>query len=80
MREVLGPLAVPGPKTAEIRETLRLYLAHGRSRALAAEELFVAPNTVAYRVKRAEELMGRPLPQDHLPVRLALEISRIITP
>ncbi|NEA61877.1 helix-turn-helix domain-containing protein [Streptomyces sp. SID12488] len=80
MRDVLGPLAGPGPKAAEIRETLRRYLAHGRSRTLAAEELFVAPNTVAYRVKRAEELMGRPLPQDHLPLRLALEISRIITP
>ncbi|GGN22893.1 PucR family transcriptional regulator [Streptomyces fuscichromogenes] len=80
MREVLGPLAVPGPKAAALRETLRLYLAHGRSRSLAAEELFVAPTTVAYRVKRAEELMGRPLPQDHLSLRLALEISRIITP
>jgi DNA-binding PucR family transcriptional regulator len=40
----------------------------------------VAPTTVAYRVKRAEELMGRPLPQDHLPLLLALEISRVITP
>ncbi|WP_215455109.1 CdaR family transcriptional regulator [Streptomyces sp. ATCC 21386] len=80
MRDVLGPLAVPDPKVAVIRETLRLYLAHGRSRSLAAEDLFVAPTTVAYRVKRAEELMGRPLPQDHLPLLLALEISRVITP
>ncbi|MFJ8109101.1 PucR family transcriptional regulator [Streptomyces sp. NPDC096132] len=80
MREVLGSLAEAGAKTAEIRETLRLYLAHGRSRALAAEELFVAPNTVAYRVKRAEQLLGRPLPQDHLPLRLALEIGRVIAP
>ena len=32
MRDVLGPLAGPGPKAAEIRETLRRYLAHGRSR------------------------------------------------
>lgn len=80
MRDVLGPLAVPDPKVAVIRETLRLYLAHGRSRSLAAGDLFVAPTTVAYRVKRAEELMGRPLPQDHLPLLLALEISRVITP
>lgn len=78
MREVLGPLADPGDKTAELRETLRRYLAHGRSRNLAAEELFVAPNTVAYRVKRAEQLLGRSLPQDHLSLRLALEISRVI--
>ncbi|QFQ95357.1 hypothetical protein F9278_03190 [Streptomyces phaeolivaceus] len=80
MREVLGPLAGADAKTAELRETLRLYLAHGRSRTLAAEELFVAPNTVAYRVKRAEQLLGRTLPQDHLPLRLALEISRVVTP
>ncbi|WP_280880423.1 PucR family transcriptional regulator [Streptomyces pseudovenezuelae] len=80
MREVLGPLGEAGDKAAELRKTLRLYLAHGRSRGLAAEELFVAPNTVAYRVKRAEQLLGRPLPKDHLPLRLALEISRVIAP
>lgn len=80
MRETLGPLAGPDPRLAEIRETLRLYLAHGRSRTAAAAELFVARNTVAYRVKRAEHLLGRPIPRDHLPLRLALEIGRVIAP
>jgi DNA-binding PucR family transcriptional regulator len=77
MRQTLGALAGTDAKMAELRETLRLYLSYGRSRAQAAEKLFVAPNTVAYRVKRAEELLGSPLPEDHLPLRLALEIARV---
>jgi hypothetical protein len=80
MRETLGALAGTDAKMAELRETLRLYLSYGRSRAQAAEKLFVAPNTVAYRVKRAEELLGSPLPEDHLPLRLALEIARVTSP
>jgi hypothetical protein len=77
MRQTLGALAGTDATMAELRETLRLYLSYGRSRAQAAEKLFVAPNTVAYRVKRAEELLGSPLPEDHLPLRLALEIARV---
>jgi PucR C-terminal helix-turn-helix domain/GGDEF-like domain len=80
MRQMLGSLAGTDAKLAELRETLRLYLLYGRSRRQAAEKLFVAPNTVAYRVKRAEELLGSPLPEDHLPLRLALEIARVISP
>jgi hypothetical protein len=77
MRQTLGALAGTDAKLAELRETLRLYLSYGRSRARAAEKLFVATNTVAYRVKRAEELLGSPLPEDHLRLRLALEIARV---
>ena len=80
MRQTLGALAGTDAKMAELRETLRLYLSYGRSRAQAAEKLFVATNTVAYRVKRAEELLGSPLPEDHLPLRLALEIARVTSP
>jgi hypothetical protein len=80
MRQTLGGLGGGDPRLAEIRETLRLYLSYGRSRAQAAERLFVAPNTVAYRVRRAEELLGKSIPEDHLALRLALEIARIIAP
>lgn len=71
----LGALAGTDPKAAELRETLRLYLAFGRSRTAAAQRLHVAPTTVAYRVKRAEEVLGRELGDDELDLRLALELT-----
>jgi hypothetical protein len=44
----------------ELRNTLRCFLKSGNSRLAAARELRLAPNTVAYRVARAAELLGRP--------------------
>ncbi|MEV3860186.1 helix-turn-helix domain-containing protein [Streptomyces sp. NPDC050095] len=79
-RGVLGPLAGGTSRARELRETLRAYLAEGRSPQGAAERLFVARNTVTYRVRRAEEAMGRPLGPDGLDVRLALEIVRVLGP
>ncbi|NBM21262.1 helix-turn-helix domain-containing protein [Streptomyces sp. GC420] len=78
--ETLGALAADDPRTAELRETLRAYLAEGRSPQGAAERLFVSRNTVTYRIRRAEELMRRPLDTDGLFVRLALEITRLLGP
>ncbi|WP_240777445.1 PucR family transcriptional regulator [Nonomuraea basaltis] len=74
--EMLGGLADGDARVAELRETLRVYLASGRSPQRAGEVLHVSRNTVGYRVKRAEELLGHPLPDDLLELRLALEIAR----
>ena len=76
--ETLGGLAGTDDRVAELRETLRVYLACGRSPQVAAGLLHVARNTVTYRVKRAEELLGRPLSGDLLELRLALEIVRTL--
>ncbi|MBC2901532.1 helix-turn-helix domain-containing protein [Streptomyces cupreus] len=75
---VLGALGTDDPRVRELRETLRVYLAEGRSPQGAAERLFVARNTVTYRVRRAMELLGRPLEQDALELRMALEIARLL--
>jgi hypothetical protein len=72
--EVLGTLAQDDPKLRDIRQTLRLYLGSGRSRIAAAEALHLAPNTVAYRVKRAEELLERPVGDRTLETLVALEL------
>lgn len=77
---VLGPLAADHPRLADLRETLRVYLAEGRSPQSAAERLYIARNTVTYRVRRATELLGGPLPPDPLDLRLALEITRLLGP
>ncbi|MFE6359586.1 PucR family transcriptional regulator [Streptomyces sp. NPDC057806] len=77
---VLGALGADDPRVRELRETLRVYLAEGRSPQGAAERLFVARNTVTYRVRRAMELLGRPLEQDALELRMALEVARLLGP
>jgi hypothetical protein len=46
------------PTHAVLRDTLTAYLAHRQSPARAAEVLFVHPNTVLYRVRQAEQLLG----------------------
>ncbi|HEV7726623.1 MAG: Sugar diacid utilization regulator [Modestobacter sp.] len=60
--------------------TLRCYMAQRCNVSLAARELHVHPNTVAYRLRRVEELVGLDLsdPQAMLHVQLALMIESIL--
>jgi DNA-binding PucR family transcriptional regulator len=74
--EVLGELGYDDPRFVTLRETLRLYLARGRSRQQVAAEMFINRNTVAYRVQQALKLLGRSIDEDAFDVRLALEIAR----
>jgi hypothetical protein len=76
----LGALATDDDRSAELRETLRLYLAFERSRTAAAQVLHVAPNTVGYRVRQAEAILGIDLANDPLPIGLALEIYDYLNP
>ncbi|MEQ4720695.1 helix-turn-helix domain-containing protein [Nonomuraea sp. B19D2] len=76
--ETLGALLGGDRRTAELRETLRVYLASGRSPQRAADLLHVSRNTVSYRIKQAQELLGHALPDDLLELRLALEIARAL--
>jgi DNA-binding PucR family transcriptional regulator len=78
VEETLGSLAQSGPGFDELRETLRVYLAFGRSRVRAAKTLHVARNTVAYRVEKAAKLLGRPIDEDPVKLRLALEITQAL--
>jgi hypothetical protein len=75
VEEVLGELGREEPWCATLRETLRLYLAHGRSRQQVAAAMYINRNTVAYRVQKASELLGRPIEEEAFDVRLALEIA-----
>ena len=71
----LGPLAAPGEPTQRLRETLRVFLALGGRSARAAKELYVHQNTVAYRIKRAEELLGRRVTEDPVELICALTLA-----
>ncbi|MGY4709801.1 PucR family transcriptional regulator [Mycolicibacterium sp. CBM1] len=75
VRDTLGGLVGVSPKDQDLRETLLQYLSSGRSPRLVAEKMHVAPNTVAYRVKRAEQLLARDSGDQPLDVMLALSLA-----
>src|SRR5690606_17045817 len=56
----LGGLTDDDPATARLRETLAVYFAEGANARCAAERLNVHKNTVLYRIRSAESLLGRP--------------------
>jgi hypothetical protein len=74
----LGPLTQPGARTQEIRDTVRLYLSSGNSRVAVADALHVAPNTVAYRVGKANELLGYPVGERAQQILLALQLVQLV--
>jgi hypothetical protein len=76
----LGQLAAPGEPTQRLRETLRVFLAMGGRSARAAKELYVHQNTVAYRIKRAEELLGRRVTEDPVELICALALADTLGP
>lgn len=74
----LGPLAADDPSMARLRETLLALLSSGGSRASAASDMHVHQNTISYRVKRAEELLGRAITDDVLGILAALTLVSVI--
>lgn len=71
----LDGLLGPDQKLTDIRDTLRHFLLAGSSRLAAAQALHLATNTVAYRVKRAAELLGRPINENQAGTLAALEMA-----
>lgn len=65
---------------AQLALTLRTYLAHACNAALTARALHVHANTVSYRLRRVQRLVGIDLddPQALLHVQLALMIEDIL--
>ncbi|ALE78323.1 hypothetical protein WY02_07615 [Pseudonocardia sp. AL041005-10] len=76
--EILGDLAIDDEQHARLRDTLAAYLRGGGSLVAAAGELHLHKNTVQYRLRRAEEVRGRPLGDDRLDVEVALLACRIL--
>jgi DNA-binding PucR family transcriptional regulator len=72
VHETLGDLAVDSSRNEGLRETARVFLQTGGSYTATAEQLFLHRNTAQYRVRKAEEVRGRPLRDGRLDVELAL--------
>jgi DNA-binding PucR family transcriptional regulator len=68
----LGPLAGGDDATVRLASTVAIFLEEGSSFVHAGHRLGIHANTVAYRVRRAESLLGRPLTERQLELRVAL--------
>ncbi|MFJ8817822.1 MULTISPECIES: PucR family transcriptional regulator [Amycolatopsis] len=72
--DTLRDLATDDEQHARLRETLRVFLAAGGSYTAAATQLTMHKNSVQYRVRKAEEMLGRPVSENRLDVELALRL------
>lgn len=75
VRRELGPLCLDDPATGRLRATLAAVQASGGSSAAAAEALGIHRNTVLYRLRRIEELLGRPPGTRRIELELALLLA-----
>jgi PucR C-terminal helix-turn-helix domain/GGDEF-like domain len=71
----LAGLATDDEQHARLRETLLVFLQSGGSYKATAEQLTLHKNTVQYRIRKAEESLGRPVGADRHDVELALQVS-----
>ncbi|HEY6491738.1 MAG TPA: helix-turn-helix domain-containing protein, partial [Trebonia sp.] len=71
----LADLALDDEHHARLRETLLVFLQSGGSYKTTAEQLTLHKNTVQYRIRKAEESLGRPIVDNRHDVGLALQAS-----
>ena len=71
----LAGLAADDEHHARLRDTLLVFLQAGGSYKATAERLTLHKNTVQYRVRRAEESLGRPVGENRPDVELALRAA-----
>ena len=75
MLSTLAGLATDDEHHARLRDTLLAFLRSGGSYKTTAERLVLHKNTVQYRVRKAEESLGRPVSENRHDVELALQAS-----
>jgi len=71
----LAGLADDDEHQARLRGTMLVFLQNGGSYKATAEQLMLHKNTVQYRIRRAEESLGRPVGENRHDVELALRAS-----
>ncbi|MGH2940200.1 MAG: PucR family transcriptional regulator [Solirubrobacterales bacterium] len=74
----LGPLAARDDATARFASTVAVFLDEGFSFVRAGRRLGIHANTVSYRVRRAESLLGRPVTERQLELRVALRLAPLL--
>ncbi len=76
----LAGLATDDEHHARLRDTLLVFLEGGGSYKMTAERLVLHKNTVQYRIRKAEESLGRPVGQNRHDIELALRASHWLGP
>jgi len=74
----LGELIADSDGAARLRATVRVYLEENLSPARSARRLGIHQNTVVYRVKRAEEVLGHAVDERRLQLEVALRLSEML--
>jgi hypothetical protein len=74
----LGPLGASTNQMPTLRETLLHYLEEERSITTVANDMHVARGTVAYRVRKAEEVLGRVVGQRRFELHAALLLAHAL--
>lgn len=74
VRDHLGPLARPDPALGDLQKTLATYYRTNASLLAAASALNVHRNTVVYRLRRIEQLLGHPVTERMEHVQSALTL------
>jgi len=74
----LGRLADEDETSQRLAATLRVYLDEQASRTRAAKRLGVHENTVSYRVRQAEEILGRGVDENALELHMALVLAPVV--
>ena len=74
----LGQLLEDTDDAARLRATIRFYLEENLSPARTARRLGIHRNTVVYRVKQTEQLLGHAIEQRRLQLEVALRLSEMI--
>ena len=74
----LGDLMGGGARQADLRSTVLEYLNVNRSQTEAAQRLRVSKNTVSYRLRRAEEMLGHDLGTDLSSLHTALLAADLV--
>jgi hypothetical protein len=77
VEDQLGELAQDSDATNRLRATLAVFLQQNASFLHAAQRLGVHENTVAYRIRRAEELLGCEVRSNRVELQAALRLSRL---
>ena len=74
----IGALMDESDPTRRLAATLEIFLHEESSFVRAARRLGIHENTVAYRVRRAEELLGRRVSERQLELRAALRLAPFV--
>ncbi|RFA08841.1 hypothetical protein B7R54_06085 [Subtercola boreus] len=78
-RRELGELGARNQYASELRATVAAFIETQGSPHAAAVQLNVSRNTVSYRIRRAEELLGRDIAERRAQLHAALMVMSVLT-